>query len=341
MFCPICRLPLLRRLRAVLSQILALAILRRSAPATAATTRLRPPHAPRPCRGGARPAGQPAGPDLALATTAQRILFTSSRKGGFDLFKMDPQGYNVVRLTSFANYETEPAWSQNNQRIAMARPRLDASNVQHSDIYLMNTDGTNKRWARSAPSWFDIRYPSWSPDGSRLVVTVILGGKSYLATLKLATGAMAFLTRGGKVLEGNSPSFDPTGKFIVYAGASGKTIEMINPETDTGYLTVSSATFMSSPRMSPDGSKIAFAKVVGTSNIDIFVYTRSTGATKRLTTHAAYDGDPTWSPDGSKIAFVSSRSGKSQIWTMNAATGLSQTRITHTTTEEKNPVWSH
>lgn len=286
------------------------------------------------------PDDQAPAPDLALATTAQRILFSSSRKGGYDLFKMDPQGYNVARLTSFANYETEPAWSQDNKLIAMTRPRLDASNVQRSDIYLMNADGTNKRWARSLPSSFDIRYPSWSPDGSRLVVNVMLGAKQYLATLKLATGAMAFVTLGGQVLQGSYPSFDPTGKFIIYVGASGKTIEMINPDADIGYLTVSSTTFMSGPRLSPDGYKVAFARVVGT-NIDIFVYNRSTGITKRLTTNAASDTEPTWSPDGSKIAFVSDRSGKSQIWTMNAATGGSQTRITHTSTHEKNPVWSH
>jgi len=78
------------------------------------------------------PADQPAAPDLALATTGQRIVFSSSRKGGYDLFKMDPQGYNVVPLTSFANYETEPAWSYDNKRIAMIRPRLDASNIEHS-----------------------------------------------------------------------------------------------------------------------------------------------------------------------------------------------------------------
>jgi Tol biopolymer transport system component len=286
------------------------------------------------------PDDQAPAPDLALATTAQRILFSSSRKGGYDLFKMDPQGYNVARMTSFANYETEPAWSQDNKRIAMTRPRLDASNVQHSDIYLMNADGTNKRWARSSPSSFDVRYPSWSPDGSQLVVNVMLGGKHYLATLKLATGAMAFVTLGGQILQGSYPSFDPTGKYIIYVGAGGKTIEMINPAGNTGYLMVSSTTFMSGPRLSPDGYKIAFAKVVGT-NIDIFVHNTSTGVTKRLTTNAASDTEPTWSPDGSKIAFVSDRSGKSQIWTMNAAAGGSQTRITHTSTHEKNPVWSH
>jgi Tol biopolymer transport system component len=151
-------------------------------------------------------AGQPASPDLALATTAQRILFSSYRKGSYDVFKMDPLGSNVLRLTSFGKYETESAWSYDNKRIAMIRPRRDASNIEHSDIYLMNADGTNKHWARSLPSSFAMRYPSWSPDGSRLVVSVYLDGVPYLATLKLATGEMALVFASGQVTPGTEPS---------------------------------------------------------------------------------------------------------------------------------------
>jgi len=284
------------------------------------------------------PADQPAAPDLALATTGQRIVFSSSRKGGYDLFKMDPQGYTVVPLTSLATYETEPAWSYDNKRIAMIRPRLDASNIEHSDIYLMNADGTNKHWARSLPSSFDIRYPSWSPDGSRLVVTVILGGKPYVATLKLATGDLAFVWADGHVVEGSDPSYDPTGQKIIYVHSSGKVVSQVF----NGYIygLFVEPTFVGCPTFSPDGKKIAFTKVVA-GNVDIYVRTLATGATYRLTTYSGYDGEPTWSPDGSRIAFESTRSGKSQIWTMNAATGGSLTRITHTATDEKKPAWSH
>jgi dipeptidyl aminopeptidase/acylaminoacyl peptidase len=111
------------------------------------------------------PADEVASPDLALATTGQRILFSSARKGTYDLFRSDNGGDNLVRLTSFAKYETESAWSWDNKRIAMVRPRLDANNVAHADIYLMNADGTGKRWALSQPSPYAIRHPAWSPDG--------------------------------------------------------------------------------------------------------------------------------------------------------------------------------
>jgi TolB protein len=283
-------------------------------------------------------ADQPAAPDLALAITGQRIVFSSSRKGGYNLFKMDPQGNNVVRLTSFVDYADEPAWSYDNKRIAMVRARLNASNIQHQDIYLMNADGTNKRWARSLPSSFNIRYPSWSPDGSRLVVTVILGGASYVATLKLATGELAFVMADGHVVQGSEPSYDATGKKIIHVGSSGKTVDQVFNGSSYGLIV--EPTFVGSPAFSPDGKKIAYAKVVA-GNQDIYVRTLAIGETKRLTTHAASDNQPTWSPDGSKLAFESTRSGKRQIWTMNAATGGSLTRITHTATDETDPEWSH
>jgi Tol biopolymer transport system component len=294
---------------------------------------------PLPAEEALSPTEQPAAPDLALATSAQRIVFSSARKGTADIFKMDPLGSSVVRLTSFGKYEWEPAWSYDNKRIAMVRPRLDASNVEHYDIYLMNADGTNKHWARSLPSSFGIRFPSWSPDGSHLVVSVFLGGSYYLATMKVATGELAFVMAGGQIVQGTEPSYDATGQKIIYVGSGGKTVDQIYNGLHYGLIGPATS-FVTSPSFSPDGKKIAFTKLVG-ANFDIYVQTIATGATKRLTTHAAFDSEPTWSPDGSKIAVQSRRSGKSQIWTMNAATGGSLTRITHTTTDETDPAWSH
>src|SRR5919197_6403266 len=98
-------------------------------------------------------------PDLLTAGTGPRILFSSSRSGGTDIYRMDPNGNNVVRVTSFSGPDETPAWSGDNKRIAFVRQRVDASNVSRDDIYLMNADATGKRWARSGPLDFNITNP--------------------------------------------------------------------------------------------------------------------------------------------------------------------------------------
>ena len=65
-----------------------------------------------------------------------------------------------------------------------------------------------------------------------------------------------------------------------------------------------------------------------------------TGVKKRLTATPGGELGPSWSPDGSRIAFASERSGQFQIWTMDAAGG-SVTRLTHTSSPEMQPTWSH
>ncbi len=343
--CSIYRQPMPKSRRSPLARLLTLAALAAVGACDTAESPLAPGDESAPSAPVAEPAPTEAvaGGDIAALTTWQRIAFVSARKGGRDIYTMDPQGYNIVRRTATAEEENYPAWSYDNKRIAMVRMRPDASNTLRQDIYLMNADGTNKRWARSAtPTIYSITEPSWSPDGSHLVVTVVYQYTPYLATMKVSTGELKFVTLGGKIVRGRQPTYDPTGKGILFVGPTGRTIQTVYPEKNIGYLHVSSDTEVEGPTFSPDGARIAYAKAIaGSYNRDIFVYTLYGGTTKRLTSHATVDWQPTWSPDGTKIAFSSARSGQYQIWTMNAATGGNLTRITHTSTMERDPAWSH
>jgi Tol biopolymer transport system component len=332
---------LVRSYRPRLGRLLALAVPLAFAACGAGDSPLAPADAP---AGSAEvPAATSAAADLALLGTAQRILFVSTRAGGYDVFKMDPTGANVSRVSFFGYYGTEPAWAWDNKRIALIRPRKDAQNVEHADLFLMNADGSNKHWARSQPSPFDMRYPAWSPDGVHVVMAIMLGGKPYLATMNVTNGNMSFVLFAGKIVQGNFPSYDKTGKKILYVNETGKVIIQLDLPSDTGYYMVTSDYTMGCPQLSPDGTRIAYQQVVGP-NVDVYVKYLTGGTTsnvRRLTTDPGYDGVPAWSPDGTRIAFQSQRSGKSQIWVMNAATGGSLTRITNNAFEEKSAAWSH
>jgi Tol biopolymer transport system component len=278
--------------------------------------------------------------DLAALTT-QRIAFISYRYNDWpNLYTMDPSGGTLVRLTSWAGYAGSPAWSYDNKRIAMMRERLDATNTYHQDIYLMNADGSNKHWARSAPSSYAISNPSWSPDGTHLLVTVTISGGVYLARLTLATGALDFVSLSAGGPAGTQASYDPTGTKIIYVGPNdGATIERINAD-GTGHkvLFSNSSAHFNAPRYSPDGTRILFSKSVN-NDMEVFVK-NADGTVKRLTTSPGPDGEASWSPDGSRIAFSSGRSGNGDIYTM-PSNGGSATRITSHSNIDWTPVFTH
>jgi len=265
------------------------------------------------------------------------ILFASSRTGGGDIYRMAPDGSGVVRVTSFSGPESSPAWSWDHQRIAMVRNRLDASNVAHADIYLMNADGTGKRWARSLTSSFDITAPSWSKDGTRLVVSVLIGGAGRLALMDVATGNLTYVNvaLGGPI--GYGANFDPTGQRIVYAGQWADTLHMINTD-GSGHKVIFAKDNVANPHFSPDGKRIVFGYAPPGEGSQIFVKSLVDGTLKRLTWSGGFV--PTWSPDGSKIAFASSRTGKNQIFVMPSAGGT-QVRITNNSFVEYGPAWAH
>lgn len=78
------------------------------------------------------------------------------------------------------------------------------------------------------------------------------------------------------------------------------------------------------PRISPDGTKIAYGSTRDGQAMDIYVVNRDGTDERRLTNNPANDGAPTWSPSGNLIAFTSNRSGSLRIYTMSPDGGQVQ-----------------
>lgn len=72
----------------------------------------------------------------------------------------------------------------------------------------------------------------------------------------------------------------------------------------------------SSPRWSPDGSKIVFSRSDG--NIYVIDANGKNLTNLTNTDETVINSEPDWSPDGSKIVFHSNRTGQSHIFVMNA-----------------------
>ncbi len=93
-----------------------------------------------------------------------------------------------------------------------------------------------------------------------------------------------------------------------------------------------------SPHVSPDGSRVAFSGVTK-EGWQIQMYSLELG---RLVSFPRQGGDnysPAWSSDGQNLAFSSSRTGNTEIYSINAAGGSAR-RLTESRSPDVSPTWN-
>ncbi len=90
-----------------------------------------------------------------------KIAFTSDRNGNLEIYVMNPDGSNQVRITSNNVVDACPTWSPDGRKIAFVSNRDG-----NQEIYVMNADGSNpvNLTTHSAQEF----NPAWSPDGSKI-----------------------------------------------------------------------------------------------------------------------------------------------------------------------------
>lgn len=136
-----------------------------------------------------------------------------------------------------------------------------------------------------------------------------------------------------------TPIPEPFGRIIFVSNREGqKNLFITAPNgTDLNRLTANGSED-STPRISPDGTKIAFVSTVN-NNMDIYILDLGSGAITRITDAPEKDASPSWSPDGTRLAFESFRDGNFEIYVTNID-GSNQIRITNDSAGDSHPVWS-
>jgi TolB protein len=133
-----------------------------------------------------------------------------------DIYVMDTDGSNVVRLTDDPASEYQPVWSPDGRRIAFARSLGDPQ-LSHPVIFTMAPDGTEVRQISSADGGSDF-WPSWSPDGTQIVFAAIRR-ENWGIWVVDADGSNENQIFGG-VGTGyvNNPVWSPDGSLIAFVG---------------------------------------------------------------------------------------------------------------------------
>ena len=114
------------------------------------------------------------------------------------------------------------------------------------------------------------------------------------------------------------------GTLVYIAGASVSDLQLTWVGRDGKELPIALEPGANYPRVSPDGSRVAFIATVG-GNTDIYIRERARNAKSRLTFEPTRDLAPVWAPDGKRIVYASTRDGGQNLyWQAADGTGTAE-----------------
>jgi len=130
-------------------------------------------------------------PSVSLSDSA--IVFARN-KLGWDIYRMDADGANVVALTAKGG-NCRPDWSPDGKHIAYVSDVADGK----GDVWIMDANGGNKQRLTPGDDSYDYN-PAWSPDGLWIVYETATGSKNgpwSLAVIPAQGGTPILLTPPG------------------------------------------------------------------------------------------------------------------------------------------------
>ena len=254
-----------------------------------------------------------------VSPSGDAIAFLSNRDGDYDLYVTKPDGSELMRITRSPAFESAPLWA--GSRVVFA---VWADNT--STIYAASAEAPQPTVIGTSSG----RQPAISPDGKKLLFS-----KGQFPAMQLVESALD----GSNERElTKTPSaqfnavYSPDQKQIAFARTDSTRqlqVWVMNADGSGERQLTHFKTEDGSPQWpawSPDGESIAIQsgrynrQTPSENTAHIWLIDVKTGAAKRLNPHDRpyLDETPSWFPDGKRIAFQSDRTGRMEVWVMNA-----------------------
>ena len=243
----------------------------------------------------------------AFSPDGSQIAFHRSDATG-GIFVAGATGESVRRVTETG---FDPAWSPDGKQIAFATEEIwdPASRLGESTMFVVDAAGGSPRKAVEG----DAVQPAWSPSGRYIVYWSNNGGQRDLFTVPAAGGTPVALTSDRAI--DWSPIWSPDGRFVYFSSDRGTAMNLwripVNESTgkpagEPEPVTTGVQASASLPRLSKDGSRLAFRSRVGSINpvaIPFDPGTLRAGTPVVLDTQNNIRVPSSVSPDGSQIAY--------------------------------------
>ncbi len=260
-----------------------------------------------------------------------RIAFQSTRHGNWEIYTMNADGNDVLRLTTNAADDERPGWSPDGTKLVFGSRRGG-----NADIYVMNADGSGL--TRLTTHAGEDYAPQWSADGTKIVFRSSRDGNPEIYVMNANGSNQTNLTHNPA--DDNGPVWSPLGNKIAFSSDRAGNLNVYTMNVDGSGVTQltddPSSDFAAA--YSPDGTRLAFRSNRAGNKPDIFVMNADGSGETNVTNHPANDRGPAWSPDGTLIAFYTDRDGNYEIYTVRADGGNPR-RLTNNPADDFSPDW--
>lgn len=301
------------------------------------------------------------------------IAFVSTRDGtstnpqlslalDTEIYLMDGDGSNVRRLTNNSYGDCFPSISPDGEKIVFDSNRLrkDTEPLNTSDLFVMNTDGTNQTYITRGSS------ATWSRDSKSIAYHASASGTGrpkalfpgaatndsdiFVVNVVRKAAKPKNITNNPAAIDDDadwSPTEDkivfvskqvddnPTNAvsaeiYVIDASGRGKPIRLTNNNEEER-----------APAWSPDGKRILFMCRRGGSDFEICVMNSDGTGQVQITNNTVGDLTSSWSPDGRKIVVHRPVSAaRYQLWLINSD-GSGETQLTDTPGLNGFPNWGY
>ena len=262
----------------------------------------------------------------------ERMSGTVQNRNIKEIYISDYDGENQRRVTVGRTLNITPRWSPDARSIAYTSYRRGGANIFISNIFVGTLEEVTKG-DKVGENWL----PAWSPDGTKMAFTSTRDGNPEIYVANRDGSNVRRLTNHPGI--DISPTWSPSGTQIAFTSdRSGSPQIYVMGADGLGLSKKTSESYCDKPTWSPAPfNEIAYASRTGP-GYDIKVLDLATGHVTQLTHGEGTNESPAFAPNGRHIAFMSTRAGKSQIFTIGKdGNGLKQ--ITKAGNNEK-PDWS-
>lgn len=253
--------------------------------------------------------GAYSGVDPSISSDNKRVVFGCTSFGGYgDICLINIDGSESTQLTKTKEYDGQPSFSPNGDKIVFVSERDKAPN-----IYIMDSDGSNQK--PLTKNNLHKSSPSFSPDGAKIIYAGEVESdckgcncsKSQIISMNIDGSEPEIVRTDDRNI--SQPSYSPNGKQIVYYaydcddGNSEEGLKVLNIDSGESRILINKGYAVG--KFSPDGEKIIFSADFSDdeSPLQYLIYNYNLDSGE-ITEISNYEGiRPSYYDDSNKVLF--------------------------------------